>query len=196
MPIVRIDNHWEQAQELLLEQYKRAPRFLAWLKSYVDRVQTLENAIWDVIVSRIVETAVGVQLDAIGNLVVEPRNGKSDEVYRLYVLARIRLNWSNGKAVDIIEVLRIVEAAGFRYLEYPPASIDVEYTSPPAASGIDLAAIAQQARATPIRLGVVISPEPYSGSIIGSYDESIPSTTQGGADEAETVGGVGAHVFE
>lgn len=72
----------------------------------------LEQAMRDVLLKRGVETAIGVQLDALGKLVGRPRTGlggdEDDEVYRRYVRAQIATNRSNGTVRDKIKIARLV----------------------------------------------------------------------------------------
>lgn len=156
MAITQQLDHAEQAAGLLLGVYQEKPRIRALLLSYVARCQELDNAIWGVIVKRLIDNAEAAQLDAIGRIVGEPRNGKVDALYRVYVLARIRINWSKGQPRDVIEVLRIVEAQAFRYREYYPASILVEYVGPPpSTTPAVLVDLAKQAKPAGVRLQLV-----------------------------------------
>ncbi len=156
MAITQQLDHAEQAAGLLLGVYQEKPRIRALLLSYVARCQELDDAIWGVIVKRLIDNAEAAQLDAIGRIVGEPRNGKVDALYRVYVLARIRINWSKGQPRDVIEVLRIVEAQSFRYREYYPASILIEYLGlPPAALPTVLVDLAKQAKPAGVQLQLV-----------------------------------------
>jgi hypothetical protein len=196
MTLAQVTDHAEQAPELLLEQYREKPRIKALLLSYVRRCQELDDAVWDVIVKRLIDDAENAQLDAIGRIVGEERDGKPDATYRIYIAARIRINRSHGHPGDVIDVIRLIEASAFRYLEYFPASADIEFTEPPLAAPGHLLAIAQQARSAGVRLGLVASILADANSIIGSTEEGELSNLQGGADDAETVGGVGANAYE
>src|SRR5688572_13994483 len=105
MALTKIADHVEQGLRLLLDQYKDKPRLTALLSSYLNRVQELEDAAWDVRIKRFVDDAVGAQLDGIGRIVGELRQGRDDVTYRLFILARIRVNLSFGHADDVIDVL-------------------------------------------------------------------------------------------
>jgi hypothetical protein len=97
-------NHINEALAKLLEQFKRAPVLNGLLKSYAWSIQDLENAVWSVINSRYLANAANAQLDLLGKLVGEGRNGRSDADYRAVIGLRIRANRSQGGAEDLIQL--------------------------------------------------------------------------------------------
>lgn len=70
--------------------------------------QGVEDMLWDLFTLRSVLEAVGAQLDVIGKIVGQPRNGLDDDLYRRYILARISVNRSRGVASDLIRITRLV----------------------------------------------------------------------------------------
>lgn len=79
------------------------------IRALLSPAPQLAQAMWDALYQRSVDTAVGVQLDAIGALVGRPRNGiADDEIYRRYCRAQIRANKSDGVIEDILAVARLV----------------------------------------------------------------------------------------
>jgi hypothetical protein len=62
----------------------------------------LATKVWDV------DLATGVQLDRLGKLVGQVRNGYVDDVYRRYIRARIAVNRSKGKRADLIKIARLI----------------------------------------------------------------------------------------
>lgn len=89
-------------------------KFLACL---VTPFQSLEGALQQLLTERSVDTAVGAQLDVIGKLVGQVRNGMVDDDYRRYVRARVSVNKSTGITEDIITVTDLVvydDAAYYR----------------------------------------------------------------------------------
>jgi hypothetical protein len=88
--------------------------------------QRLENIFWQIIQSRILANSpTGDQLDEIGGLLVEPRQGRIDSVYLQALLICIRINRSQGCAEDVIQVANLV-FPGAGYHEYPIMSFVVE----------------------------------------------------------------------
>jgi Protein of unknown function (DUF2612) len=55
-----------------------------------------------------VDTAIGVQLDVLGKLVNQKRDGHLDDVYRRYIRARIAVNKSSGKHEELLNIARLV----------------------------------------------------------------------------------------
>lgn len=157
MPIFRVEDHAEQAHGLLLEQYRDRPRLRALLESYVDRCQELEDAAWDTLILRLIDNAENAQLDTIGRIVGEERKGRTDEIYRLWIKARIAINKSHGHPADIINVLRIVEPIPFLYQEHYPATVVIEFLERIASSIQDLHDIAEETAAAGVRVDIIYS---------------------------------------
>lgn len=70
--------------------------------------QALEDALWQLLVQRTVDTAIGVQLDVIGRVVGQSRDGLGDDSYRRYIRARISVNRSRGTLGDLLGVAKLV----------------------------------------------------------------------------------------
>lgn len=70
-----------------------------------------ELAAQQVLTQRSVDNAIGAQLDVLGRLVGQPRNGVTDDaLYRRYVRARIAANVSDGTIEDAIRIAKCVIA--------------------------------------------------------------------------------------
>ncbi len=123
----QVTDHEEQGYGLLLEQFSEKPRIAAKLASYTQEVQELEDAAWGVRIGRFLDNAEGAQLDVIGNLVGQPREGRADNVYKVLIAGKIRVNWSRGRANDIIAVVRLVQGSEntHRYRDVYPASLEI-----------------------------------------------------------------------
>lgn len=70
--------------------------------------QDLENALQQLKRCRFIDTAEGAQLDTLGRLVGQARDGLDDATYRRYVRARIVANFSKGRIEDLIKVVDLV----------------------------------------------------------------------------------------
>lgn len=71
--------------------------------------QAVDEATVAVIDARTLDGATGVQLDLIGTVVGQPRNGLSDDAdYRLRLRARIAINRSGGTAEDILSAVDLL----------------------------------------------------------------------------------------
>lgn len=105
------ENHVEEGLSYLMEQYKDQPNIQAFLVAFLDRIQELEYAIWQVISFKDVDTAVGEQLDLIGRIVNRAREGRDDETYRLWLRAQVLINRSSGTPEEMLSIARLVTRA-------------------------------------------------------------------------------------
>ena len=127
--IAQVNDHVAAGLALLIQQYQGAPRLEGLLTSYLNRVQELEDAIWSVILGRLIDYAIGVQLDVLGRLVGQRRDGAADEIYRTRIRARIAANRSLGTGDDLIRVALLAsgsDPALMFYSELQPATVHVE----------------------------------------------------------------------
>jgi hypothetical protein len=124
----KITNHADQGVDKFLEQFKGEPALDALARSYLNRIQELEDAIWEVILIRGIDASEGVGLDAIGNIVGRKRLGLGDIDYRVALKAQIRINRSSGTPEDMIAVtaLSVSPVQDFTYQEAYPATVVIE----------------------------------------------------------------------
>lgn len=71
-------------------------------------IQDLENTMQQVLLQRGLNNAVGAQIDAIGKLVAQPRNGADDDTYRKRCRATIAAHRSAGTTEDLIQIASLV----------------------------------------------------------------------------------------
>jgi hypothetical protein len=123
----KITDHVVRGESFLTADKRLQATTKALLAAITGRVQELENAIFEVIVSRYLENAAGQALDFLGRLVGELRQSRSDDLYRLWIRVRVRINRSLGRPEDVIAVVRLIYplADPFEYREYSPASFVV-----------------------------------------------------------------------
>lgn len=129
MAIARVTDHVQAGLDLLIQQYRDKPRIAGWLTAYLNRCQELEDAIWSVIVGRLIDAAEGVQLDALGSIVGQVRQGEADELYRIRIRARIAANKSLGTPDDVLNVAIIASNKTpdlVFYTELYPATFHIE----------------------------------------------------------------------
>jgi len=94
----------------LPEHRKGTPNFEGLLKGLAVEIQALEDAAYDLLVNRRLDTAQNAQLDVLGKIVGQPRNGMTDAAYRIRIGGKIAANNSEGKVSDIIKVAKAVLA--------------------------------------------------------------------------------------
>ena len=118
-----IKTHVKDALGRLVESLKEKPRIEGLLKALVSRTKELENQLFGLYEGTRLEQAEGAQLDQIGELVGQEREGVTDSVYRTRIRARVAANRSRGRFYDILRVLKTLEPDAFIHLsEFPPAS--------------------------------------------------------------------------
>lgn len=83
-------------------------RIEALLAILVKPFQDVENAFVALNSLLSIELMGGVNLDAIGKILVQPRGGADDPTYRCYLRAKIVANRSTGRREDLIDVARLV----------------------------------------------------------------------------------------
>lgn len=154
-PLAPIKNHVEEGTGLLLDQFKGKPRIEAWLRSYLTQVQVFTDAVYDTIIKRLIDNAANAQLDAVGRIVGEDRKGRDDDLYRLFIRARIRINRSSGKTKDILDVLNIIAGkTPAIFAEHFPAGISITFLEPPEHNVVHLFAMLFDTKAGGVHLNV------------------------------------------
>lgn len=103
-PTGHVLDHADRGVDFLLAQFKDKPRIEAFLRVLLAQVQDLEDALWDLYTLRTLDTAEGVQLDGLGDIVGEPRAARTDTVYRRFIRVRILVNLSNGLAEELYAI--------------------------------------------------------------------------------------------
>jgi hypothetical protein len=101
------------------------------------------------------DTAEGAQLDNLGDIVGEPRKGRADDLYRIWIRARIAVNRGNGKVSDVLKVARLVVGEGpvINYITRYPAAYDIELIGS-TTDNREVAAILNEARGAGIGMRV------------------------------------------
>lgn len=88
-------------------------------------VQALEDAIFQLLTSRNINTAYGIQLDGLGQIVGETRMGKGDDAFRFAILVRIAKNNGSGTPKQMISFLKLLTGATLiDYAEVYPAKVN------------------------------------------------------------------------
>jgi hypothetical protein len=124
----RNDAHVDEGLELLTSKYRDKPIVRAILAALLSRVQVLEEELWQVLWGWVLThygyTASGQQLDDLGAIVGQPREGRSDADYVLAIRLRIRINRSNGRSEDVLQVAKMIDPSA-TYLEGYPLGFEV-----------------------------------------------------------------------
>ncbi len=133
MDITQIITHKEDAAKRLLYQYKDKPKIQALLDAYFgDQVQELEDMLWQLFSRLDLSGSSGIQLDRIGSIVGQPRLGLDDDLYRIWITARIGQNTSEGDIERVISIWRLFnpDAASIQLVEHFPAEVAIYSDAP------------------------------------------------------------------
>jgi len=99
----------------------------ALLGSYIQQIQLIEDASFELLLGRRVDNAAGELLDFLGRLVGIERLGYADATYRLLVRARIRINLTSTTGDELLAIVRFAaQSTNVVLREYYPASFVIE----------------------------------------------------------------------
>jgi hypothetical protein len=143
--ITYISDHAEQALARLPARYRDQPNIEALVRVLCGPVQTLEDALWTLIAERGIDTATGVTLDTIGDIVGEPRTTQT------------ATNRSNGTVPALLRVTRVlVDDVVARVVVGQPGAaavtVTIEDIALPDALADVVIAFLRQAKAAGVRL--------------------------------------------
>ena len=161
--IEQITTHAEDAKARLLFQYQGKANIEALLDSLGgQQIQDLENILFDIGSRLDINNSVGVQLDNIGTIVGQPRNGQNDVTYRLFLKAKAGVNVSEGDIERVLSVWKIITGGTIVSLtEIFPASIELFSDIPvPGELEVEAFNLMQDVVAAGVSLvSVIISPD-------------------------------------
>jgi hypothetical protein len=189
----KITDHADQGVFKFLEQFKEQPALEALARSYLNRIQELEDAIWEVILIRGIEESEGVNLDAIGNIVGRPRLGLGDVDYRVALRAQIRINRSSGTPEDMIAVTKLSITANqlFTFAEAIPATVVIEILDQVLFNILVLFDNLLRTKAGGVRLYLLYSTVPIDDDFTFSEDDT--ATVDGIKGWSNDAGSSGGH---
>lgn len=101
--VEHIPDYVSRGTALLIERY-RLPRLSALLGAWLAEVQTVEDVLYALLTEGLTR-----QLDVLGRIVGQPREGRSDAVFLLWIRARVLVNRSSGRAPQLYAIVRAVQ---------------------------------------------------------------------------------------
>lgn len=107
MPVTYQSDHLEVMLARLPEEFKTVPELVAVLTLLARQVQDLEDAFRDLLTKRGL-AGQGAQLDAVGRLLDETRDGEADDVYRARLAAKVREMRGSGTYQDVLDIMRLL----------------------------------------------------------------------------------------
>ena len=123
----QITTHAADAKERLLFQYQGKTNIEALLDSLGgQQVQDLEDALFGIGSRLDIDSSEGVQLDNIGTIVGQPRNGQDDMTYQLFLKAKSGVNVSEGDVERVLSVWKIITGGTVvQVIDQYPAAIEL-----------------------------------------------------------------------
>lgn len=134
-PFVYNNAHVTTGPALLIDLFRDQVAIRALVEACALEVQELEDAVKADSLAFDIITAVGDQLDAIGQILGIDRQGLIDDPYRVQLQARVVLLTSSGTRENINALVRLllissgIVSPNFFIRQLPPLSIEVEVRS-------------------------------------------------------------------
>lgn len=110
MSLTEITTHSDQAVDRLHGKHKGKANIESFLRILIDPIQDIETVLIQLDTERLIGTAIGEQLNVLGRVVGQLRDGLSNDDYRRFIRARIAANKSKGRWEDLIVVTRLILA--------------------------------------------------------------------------------------
>ncbi len=101
-------DHVEAGIRRLPQQFRGKPNIENFLRVLLEPFNELELVYTSLLLERSVNSAVGTQLDLLGKLVGQLREGRNDDDYRRFIRARIAANRSEGTIENLLKVIHLV----------------------------------------------------------------------------------------
>jgi len=143
MALIEKTTHVVEAQDNLISQFADKTNLDGMIDAYVEQVQIVERVLFDLLEDRGLASAVGEQLDVLGRLIKQPREGRNDANYRAALSARVGLNLGSGTMENVISMLKSVAGPiQINMTEFFPASFEAELGVPIDPLSLDMPRIA------------------------------------------------------
>ncbi len=133
MTLARIERHFGEGLVALVPPLWGKPVIAAVLRSYLNRVQELEDDIFEVLGAFDINTCDSTRLNVLGRIVGQSNLGWGLETYRNVVRARIAANRSHGREDDLIAVLQLaggVAPGAATITQHTPATVTITLADP------------------------------------------------------------------
>ncbi len=189
--MIHITDHFERGLDRLIEQFRELPNLEALLEALIIPIQELEDVIFDMLDSRSIFNAMGLQLDLYGDLLNKARAGLADDEYRIVLLAKVAQNISEGTAEDVMQVYQLLMRASYvQYYEDPdhPATFSLTAIGASPIGSIDsIKAAVRGSKAGGTKIDLL---QTITGNPLVFLDDPDPNGRGLGDVNDPTVGGV------
>lgn len=119
-----------QAIALLLQQFKDKAFVTAFLSSFTEQVQAIEDMLYDLLTERSLDASTGAQLDGIGRILSLVRDGRNDADYRGALRIQILILKNSGLVNEIHAiVIGLMADTYFYVMREGPESVDIDVSA-------------------------------------------------------------------
>ena len=101
-------NQRQKGKALLLQQFASSTALNCLLGAFLNQLDEISDQINRISDGKWTAIAEGNNLDVLGRIVGQPRDGLNDEMFFLWIKARILINRSSGTADEMIAILRLL----------------------------------------------------------------------------------------
>ena len=184
MPLTQITDHSDAALARLPAQHQGTTNWTALIGAIAAGYQRVEDALWSLLVDRTLDSAAGAQLDVLGRIVGQPRNGMDDATYLIWLKVRIRVNRSSGTATDIHDVFALLGANAQQFRPEYPAAFTLTISDALPCSVDDAVAILGKTRMAGVRGLLEYRLQPDANTFTLSDSASADPVTNDGPSDA------------
>ena len=119
-----------RARALVIEQFEGSERLLATIDAIMAQIQDLDDTLFVFSDDLSLRTAIGAQLDRVGEVLGVFRAGKSDSEYRVALNLQVFLNNSIGAVNDVVSYAGFVIQSGVKLSDNGNATISLLLDTP------------------------------------------------------------------
>jgi hypothetical protein len=181
----QITDHVAQAAGKLATRYRGLPLFGAWVKSHVQPLQTLEDAIYPILTAFDLDTADEARLLVIAKLVGQPPLPDVEEL-RLACRVRILVNRSNGRLAELARIAALLFGTA-EIREIQPCHLRFDVPAQPIVPFLG-ASLLREAKAGGVGFALVAS---ISGPDFTFADNTTDTSSSGYGDALDIDGTTG-----
>jgi hypothetical protein len=181
------EQHVAEAIDHLIELFKYGPRNQAIVAALVGQFQELENAAYQLKQAFDLDTAIGLQLDILGEVLGEDRKGRDDDDYRAALRVVILVSKSHGTIPQLLSIAQgMSPSASVNITEPGTMTLQINLSTLGSATLRTVFDMLKRAKAGGVRLLVTY------GGVIGAVDGTPAGGIIGAADGSPagfTIGG-------
>jgi hypothetical protein len=116
--ITQITTHVTDARARIIHQFRGLTDYQTILDAIVDQIQDFEDGAFDLFDLLDIDVMTGVNLDTIGEIVGEARQGKTDANYRIAIRQAITTRYGSGTPDELITLFQYLTGSTLANIDY------------------------------------------------------------------------------